>query len=73
MADRCFIAMSADPDFQVFPDPAGLAEAGAALVAERLAAALAASGQARLVLANGSTPRELYRRLAAPPWQKRMK
>ncbi len=57
-------------DLRVAADPAALAEAGAALVAE--AAAAAAGGRCVIGLAGGSTPRPVYERLAAPPYRDRL-
>ncbi|HEX2254601.1 MAG TPA: 6-phosphogluconolactonase [Thermoanaerobaculia bacterium] len=49
---------------RVFPTPEALANAAAAMVAGILREAIAARGRASLVLAGGSTPRPVYRRLA---------
>lgn len=54
---------------RVADDPAALAEAGAALLAE---AAAAAQGPCVIGLAGGSTPRPLYQRLAAAPYRDRL-
>jgi 6-phosphogluconolactonase len=54
---------------RVYDDLPALAEAGAALVAETVAAA---NGRCVLGLAGGSTPRLLYQRLAAPPYRERI-
>ena len=53
-------------EIRVLPDPAALAEAGAALLAETAAAA---GRRCVIGLAGGSTPRPLYQRLAAPPYR----
>jgi 6-phosphogluconolactonase len=51
---------------QVVADAAQLAEEAARIFAERAADAIAARGVFRVALSGGSTPRALYRRLAAP-------
>lgn len=56
----------------VHPDPSALAADLAKLVAERAGEAITARGRFNLVLAGGSTPLELYRRLAAEPWRGRI-
>ncbi len=53
-------------EIRVLADPAALAEAGAALLAETAAAA---GRRCVIGLAGGSTPRPLYQRLAAPPYR----
>jgi len=55
------------PEVQIFPDPAALADAAARTVVEAARAAVGARDRFTLVLAGGETPRETYRRLAAPP------
>ncbi|MGZ6016513.1 MAG: 6-phosphogluconolactonase [Phenylobacterium sp.] len=52
------------PRIEAFEDGASLAEAGAALITEQLAAALRNGARARLVATGGSTPAPTYRRLA---------
>lgn len=52
------------PEIFTFPDAQALARAAAEEVVQVLRAALAARGEASLVLAGGSTPRPLYQRLA---------
>lgn len=63
--------MSAPPApaarLEILADAGELAERAAAVVEATLAAALAARGRARWVLAGGSTPRRLYRLLAERP------
>ncbi len=54
-------------EIRILPDAAALAEAGAALVAETVAAA--AGRRCVIGLAGGSTPRPLYERLAEPPYR----
>jgi 6-phosphogluconolactonase len=49
---------------EVFPDAAALAEAAARIALDKLAAAIAARGQAVWVIAGGSTPMAAYRWLA---------
>lgn len=59
-----------DLDLHVFDDSTALAEAAASAIAERLRAAVAASGEASLVLTGGNTPAAIYRALATRnvPW-----
>jgi len=57
---------------QVFPDPDALAEAAAELFATAVEAAVAERGRAFVALSGGSTPKRLYRRLAAKPCRKRL-
>jgi 6-phosphogluconolactonase len=59
--------MSDHPSVTVLSDPTALAERAADRFIERAAAAVAARGTARIVLAGGSTPRAMNARLAAPP------
>jgi 6-phosphogluconolactonase len=54
-----------DPEVVIAPDLGGLARAAADRVRVLAAQALAARGRFRLALAGGSTPRALYRELAA--------
>ncbi len=56
---------AARPTIHRFADPAALAEGAAAWIADALAGAIAARGQAGLALAGGNTPRALHRQLAA--------
>jgi len=51
-------------DVRVYASPAALSDAGATLVANSLADAIATRGRAVLSLAGGTTPRALYQRLA---------
>jgi 6-phosphogluconolactonase len=53
------------PALEVFPDPQSLFDAAAEVVIRRAADSIAASGRVTLVLAGGSTPEGLYRRLAS--------
>ncbi len=64
--------MNVEPLVRVLEDSAALAEAAAEEVVGVLGAAVAARGKVSLVLAGGSTPRELYRRLAGSPWRERV-
>ncbi len=62
-------------DLRLLPDPADLARAVAAAVAQTLAQATLARGAASIALAGGNTPRALYQRLASAhrddvPWEK---
>lgn len=59
-------------ELSVLRDRPALAERAARVVAQRLAAAVEARGTASLVLAGGTTPRELYHRLALPPFVKQI-
>lgn len=54
------------PIVRVFPDAAALGRAAAAVFVERAGAAIAARGRFSVALAGGSTPRAMYRELAAP-------
>jgi 6-phosphogluconolactonase len=54
-----------EPRLEVCADAAALVERAAVRVSSALAAAIAARGRARWALAGGTTPRALYRRLAA--------
>ncbi len=56
--------MTPERTIRVFPSPDDLVVAAAALFGETARAAIAARGVFRVCLAGGSTPRELYRRLA---------
>lgn len=60
------------PRLRVLDSPAELAREAAVEVVELLGAALRERGRARLVLAGGSTPRALYRELAAEPLRSRL-
>ena len=60
------------PEVRVVADGPALAEAAAEEVSRALSEAVAARGTATVALAGGSTPRELYERLAAPPWRERI-
>jgi 6-phosphogluconolactonase len=60
--------MDQPPQVMVVDDARALAEAAARAIAEAAAAAVAARGHFSLVLAGGSTPRDTYTRLAAPPF-----
>jgi len=60
------------PRLIVAPDAAALAEAGAAWLAERLAATARRAGRCTVALAGGNTPRPIYQRLAAPPLRDRL-
>jgi 6-phosphogluconolactonase len=53
----------------VAPDKAALCDAAARYVAECSRAAVAARGEFVISLAGGSTPRDLYSRLAQPPFR----
>jgi 6-phosphogluconolactonase len=57
------------PRVHAFADADEAARAGAALVANAIVEALRARGTCRMALAGGSTPRALYRRLAAEPYR----
>ena len=62
-------------DVEVYATADALADAAAAVVAGALREAVARRGEARVVLAGGSTPRALYARLAegvggAVPWER---
>ena len=52
---------------RVLPHPEALAEAAARQFVEHAQAAIDARGRAAISLSGGSTPREMYRRLAGPP------
>lgn len=60
------------PFLRVLDSPQELAREAAREVVELLGAALRERGRARLVLAGGSTPRALYRELAAEPLRSRL-
>jgi 6-phosphogluconolactonase len=55
------------PEVMRVDDAPALADAAARAIAEAAVAAVAARGRFTFVLAGGSTPRETYMRLAAPP------
>ncbi|HVV65181.1 MAG TPA: 6-phosphogluconolactonase [Rhizomicrobium sp.] len=59
--------MNARPRFQIFPDPETLAARAARWLAKL---ARAKTGDFAIALSGGSTPRLLYRTLAAPPYLK---
>jgi len=60
---------------EIVPDSVSLVETAASLFMERAIAAVAARGRFSIALSGGSTPREVYARLASPdyadriPWQ----
>ena len=54
----------ADRTLRILPDPDAVARAGVELVVRRAERAVADRGAFRIVLAGGSTPRAMYRRLA---------
>lgn len=62
-------------NLQVFPGPAGLVESAANLFVDLTNQAVAARGRFAAALSGGSSPRDLYARLASPdfaariPWQ----
>ena len=56
----------------VVADPAALAEAAARWTAERVERAVAERGACYLALAGGETPRGCYRRLAQPPYDRKL-
>jgi len=58
-------APEARPDWQYLPDADAVAATALALILSAAEAAIAARGEFRLVLAGGTTPDMLYRRLAA--------
>lgn len=60
------------PEVRVVADGAALAEAAAGEVAVALGRAVTERGTAAVALSGGSTPRELYERLAAAPWRERI-
>jgi 6-phosphogluconolactonase len=53
----------------VFPDPAGVYQAAAERFLESAHEAVRRSGRFAVALSGGSTPRELYRLLAEPPYR----
>ena len=59
-------------DLQTLADPAAVAAAGAAFVAERARAAVAASGSFRFAVSGGHTPWAMFAELAAEevPWDR---
>lgn len=58
-----------EPEVVVLSDPASLAEEAALRFAETAVGAVAAHGRFTVALAGGSTPKALYRRLAARPFR----
>jgi 6-phosphogluconolactonase len=75
--DDAGISTAREPRLAVLPDREALAVAAARIVVDRAARAISLRGFFTLVLAGGSTPRDLYRVLADPtrgfsahlPWQ----
>lgn len=57
-------------EISVVPDAAALAEAGAREIARAASDAVSDRGVFRVVLAGGSTPRALYRRLTRAPYRR---
>src|SRR3990170_208271 len=57
------------PEVVVFPDPERLAEAAAERFARVAAEAVGRAGRFTVALAGGSTPRDLYARLAGEPYR----
>ena len=64
--------MPAIPQIRVFPDPAGVAQAAAEIVASSAEQAIAARDSFSIALAGGSTPKLLYQILAAEPYRSRI-
>jgi 6-phosphogluconolactonase len=62
--------MLTEPRLEVFADPEAAATRGAALIAERLCAAIAERGTATFAVSGGSTPARMLERLAGEslPW-----
>lgn len=61
------------PSLRVFDDDESFARAGADLVADCAAQAIAARGRFTLVLAGGDTPRRVHASLSSPPWRDRIR
>jgi 6-phosphogluconolactonase len=61
-----------EPAVSIVADGPGLADAGAARVADALSEAVARRGRADLCSTGGSTPPAMYRRLTAPPLRSRV-
>lgn len=59
-------------ELRSFADPSKLFTAAAELLVERAARAVREAGAFTLVLSGGTTPRELYTRLAEPPFASRI-
>lgn len=59
-------------DARVFADTHALFDAGADAVAKAAATAIAARARFAMALSGGTTPRQLFERLASPPWRDRI-